>query len=383
MSSFPSLRTNRRKSSNSVGVRDTGSPRSVTKRRSRSTTSSPSSTTGAVGASSSERGSETGEQLVDPEWLRHVVVGARVQGSDLLLLVADRREDEHRRIRPAAQLAANIHSASVREHEIEDDAVRRAHCGAGQGLLCGGRDVDLVAGSLEARPKRPQDLRFVVDHEDARTAHLASAVRSAIAGSSSTKVDPALPGDPGSTQTRPPFASANPRAIARPRPLPRPTPDPRSNASKIRSRSVSATPGPRSRTRTMARPEAAAARHFDRIGRGELQGVLDQIDEHTLDLCCVDAKRRQFGGSVTSNTIGVRAELSSVRANSVSIVHSSGLRKAGPASRRERSRRFRRDARGGSTSIRIVSKSSLRSDRAKFEGRVLEPFARSPDRSER
>ena len=53
-----------------------------------------------------------------------------------------------------------------------------------------------------------------------------------------------------------------------------------------------------------------SGQHFDRIGRGrELQGVLDQVDEHPLDVRCVDAKRRQVRWQRHLNTIGVRAEL--------------------------------------------------------------------------
>src|SRR5207244_11616108 len=64
------------------------------------------------------------------------------------------------------------------------------------------------------------------------------------AGSSRTKVAPPVDRLLGSTQTRPPFASAKPLAIASPRPLPGPALLPRSKASKILSRSVSAMRGP-------------------------------------------------------------------------------------------------------------------------------------------
>src|SRR5207302_490867 len=157
------------------------------------------------------------------------------------------------------KLAADVRAAPVGEHEIEDDSIRRVRRRLRQRLRCCGGDLDLIAGALQARAQRPQDLRFVIDDQDAQTAHRGSAAWSVTAGSASAKVDPPRAGSEESTQTRPPFASANPRAIARPRPLPRSPPLPRSNASKIRSRSASATPGPRSRTRTTIASNSATA----------------------------------------------------------------------------------------------------------------------------
>ena len=111
--------------SNSCGVSCTGSPPTVTDRFSRSTRSSPISTTGSVGwAGAAQRRPQPGQQLVDPERLRHVVVGAGVERGDLLALVADRREHDH---------GASLHVRSSRQtsvpcrrqDEIEDDRVGR------------------------------------------------------------------------------------------------------------------------------------------------------------------------------------------------------------------------------------------------------------------
>ena len=70
---------------------------------SRSISSSPIFRTRlGLGRGAAEDCAEAGEQLVHSERLRHVVVGARVESGDLLLLVADDGEDEHRGVAPFA-----------------------------------------------------------------------------------------------------------------------------------------------------------------------------------------------------------------------------------------------------------------------------------------
>ena len=115
------------------------------------------------------------EQLVDADRLRHVVVGAGVERRHLLVLVADRREHDHRCRGPRAQLAADVDAGAVRQHEVEDHRVRRAHRRRRERRLGGVGRLDLVAGAAQARPQRAQDLRLVVDDEHARAALTLSA----------------------------------------------------------------------------------------------------------------------------------------------------------------------------------------------------------------
>ena len=66
---------------------------------------------------SAQRCAQTGEEVVDAERLRDVVVGARVECGDLLLLVADGREDEDRCVQPARssrQTSVPLPSGSTR-----------------------------------------------------------------------------------------------------------------------------------------------------------------------------------------------------------------------------------------------------------------------------
>ena len=160
---------------------------------------------------------QAGDQLVDPDRLRDVVVGARVERGDLLALVADRGEHDHRRRAPGAQLAARP----------------RCRCrpgGRGRGSPPpAAASPPRPAPSRRSRPCRPRSRR----RAGSSAARAGSAARrrrpgsaapltshSALAaGSASTKVAP-WPGR-DSAQTRAPFASAKPRAIARPSPAPR------------------------------------------------------------------------------------------------------------------------------------------------------------------
>jgi len=139
---------------------------------------------GSIGAP--QRRPEPGEQLVDAEGLRYVVVGAGVERRDLLGLVADDREHDHRRAAPRAQLAADRGAAPVRKDEVEHDRVRRVRGDGGQRTLRGLGRLDVVARPAQARSERAEDLRLVVDDKHAR-AHARTAARRAASGSERTR----------------------------------------------------------------------------------------------------------------------------------------------------------------------------------------------------
>ena len=88
------------------------------------------STTGASGSAAAppQRGSQAGEQLVHPEGLGHVVVGARVECDDLVVLALPRRQHDDRRLAPAAQ--ALDHLASRPCPAARDRAPRRRAAGS-------------------------------------------------------------------------------------------------------------------------------------------------------------------------------------------------------------------------------------------------------------
>ena len=140
--------------------------------------SSPISSTGSAdGSRAPQRRAQPREQLVDAERLRHVVVGAGVERRDLLALVADDREDDHRHGLHVRSSRHDLGAAHVGEHEIEDDRVGRATAAAVKACSAGRRGVDVVAGAAQARLQRAQDLRLVVDDEDAASSSASASTK--------------------------------------------------------------------------------------------------------------------------------------------------------------------------------------------------------------
>ena len=106
-------------------------------------------------------------QLLAAERLRHVVVGAGVERTDLLALVADGGDDDDRHAAPLAHLAADVDAAAVRQHEVEQDGVRRAVRERVERLLLRRRRVHLEARVLQHHAQSPDYLRLVVHDQDA------------------------------------------------------------------------------------------------------------------------------------------------------------------------------------------------------------------------
>src|SRR5262245_24089382 len=147
---------------------------------------------------------------------------------------------------PLAQLFRDFGTPSDGEDEIDEDGVRRLHRRDGNAVHTGARRNPLVACAPQVRSQRAPDLGLVVDDEDPLRAHRCTGTGVAASGNATMNVAPEPSSD--SAHSWPPFASANPRAIARPRPVPA-SPPMRSNGSKMRSSSVFVSPGPRSVTR--------------------------------------------------------------------------------------------------------------------------------------
>ena len=295
--------------------------------------------TGSVaGCVAPQRRTEAREQLVHPERLRHVVVGAGVERRDLLALVPDDRQDDDRRVAPprsSRQTSTPLLSGSTRSRMTPS----------------GGRPRRSRAPPLRSPPsrsrspprqrrlERTQDLRLVVDDEDSRALTTRSTPEARRpAGSARTsrrRTFAALP------LTVPPFAPANPLAIARPRPCPRR--DARSPARTarrlVRDRRGGSRPVVHDRDDDVS---LSLRRRRARPGRREREreGVLEQVHEHVLDLRAVDLDRGKSGASETFTRSPSSAELASAWPTRSSTVQSSGFGVGAPTSRRERSRRF-------------------------------------------
>ena len=114
--------------SNSVGVRCTSPPAAVTIRWGRSIASCAHLDhllAGDARLGAAQQRAHAGQQLADPERLGQVVVGAGVERADLVLLLADRRDQQDRRAQPVAQLPADVGAVGVGQHQVEDHQVGR------------------------------------------------------------------------------------------------------------------------------------------------------------------------------------------------------------------------------------------------------------------
>ena len=72
---------------------------------------------------SAQRRAEPGEELVHAERLGDVVVGAGVEGGDLVGLAFAHREHDDRHVGPAAQAADHLDAVDAGQAEVEDDEV--------------------------------------------------------------------------------------------------------------------------------------------------------------------------------------------------------------------------------------------------------------------
>ena len=164
-----------------------------------------------------QRRPDPGHQLRHAERLFHVVVGAVVQGGDLLRLPVAGRQDHDRHRREPAQRLQRVLPVHVRQPEIEQDQRGRPACGQPDAV---GRSVRAFHGKarrLQRRPQEAVDLRLVVDDQDAGLDHAeVTVIRISVPGEPSR----AASGRGLTASIVPPIASIMPRAMARPSPVP-------------------------------------------------------------------------------------------------------------------------------------------------------------------
>src|SRR5436190_22317 len=107
------------------------------------------------------------DQLARTERLGHVVVGARSQSLELVLLRRPRRDHDDRNVGSFTKRPADIETGEPGEHEIEDDEIRRTLGGGGEGVGAGVREIDLVPGVAQVQRDRLLRARIVLDHQNA------------------------------------------------------------------------------------------------------------------------------------------------------------------------------------------------------------------------
>ena len=271
----------------------------------KSTRRPSSSTTGSSAPPSPpQRRPQARDQLLRAEGLGHVVVGAGLERAHLLRLLADRREDEDRHLAPGAELARRPRRRRRRagrgRRSPRRGGARRRASSASRAVSAPDR---LEAGVAQDHLQRAQDLRLVVADEDRggrrRSSRLlARCAPRLLRGRPQRQLDHEVGPCPGadSAQTRPPFTSTRPRTIARPRP------DPRAGGRRgagRRARRSGRAPRPgspgRGRRPPAQRDPAGHGADQHRPARREAHRVLEQVDEHPLELGGVGADEGEVG----------------------------------------------------------------------------------------
>ena len=259
------------------------------------------------------------QQLADRKRLRHVVVRAGVERGDLLVVVADGRDEDDRRAAPRAQLPADVTSRAVGQQQVEDHRVRRTQRRRGQRLLRRRGGVDLVARAAQVRIERPKELRLVVDDEDARL-HDATRAGTRSHGQRQPRARTAARLR-GASSTVAPFASAKPRAIARPMPEPGRT----CRAALVEH--------------STAQRRRRVREHVD-VGDGVLERVVEHVHEHALDLRRRRLRRAEGRRRSTSANASLSRTSETARGSSSSTRPEGLVRRRGARLSRERSSRF-------------------------------------------
>ncbi len=113
-----------------------------------------------------ERSPEPREELVHPERLGDVVVGAGVQRGDLVGLGVAHRQDDDRDAAPAPNAFDHFDAADAGEAEIDDHDVGTAAGHKVERVFAGLGEVDVEPAGPEVDANRAADLSFVVDDED-------------------------------------------------------------------------------------------------------------------------------------------------------------------------------------------------------------------------
>jgi hypothetical protein len=145
---FPGLRTSVSSRCHSVGVRWTSWPSRLTRLAARSMVVGGDHRHLVGGrVAPPDRGPQPGEQLAHAERLGHVVVGAGVEGRDLVGLGIAHRQHDDRHLGPAAQAPRSRRCRRCRAGRGPRSPRRDGARRPGEGLLARGRQVHLVAAS--------------------------------------------------------------------------------------------------------------------------------------------------------------------------------------------------------------------------------------------
>src|SRR3984893_17797088 len=172
------------------------------------------------------RRADARQKLVDPEGLGHVIIGAPIERFDLGAFLFRIELDDDRESRAAVPYALDdVETIHVRQTEVEDKEIGGAsanHVERGARIA---RGRDEIALAFQARAKKANDRRLIVDDENAQLScprrHGSVPGGGAVpdAGRVIVRTAPSRAARFAAVSL-PPMASTKPRQIARPSPVP-------------------------------------------------------------------------------------------------------------------------------------------------------------------
>ena len=118
------------------------------------------------GAAPPEQGADAGEELVEPERLRQVVISAGIESPHDVLDRVARGQHEDRRVASfPPQLLRDLESGFLRQHDIQQDHVILVNVRQHGRLGAVGGDVDHIPFLLQALLDEARDLPVVFHQE--------------------------------------------------------------------------------------------------------------------------------------------------------------------------------------------------------------------------
>ena len=162
------------------------------------------------------------EQFATPERLAEIIVCPGVERLDLVRLLAADREDEHGQPAPFAQPLEHLDAGQVGQAEIEDDGVGPLGRCLDQARSAALRLAHAKARAFQCHAQQAADLHLVVDDKHFGLEGVGAHSGGTLAGRSRGRKIAKRAPPPGwlPASTRPPCASAKPRAMESPRPSP-------------------------------------------------------------------------------------------------------------------------------------------------------------------
>ena len=119
-------------------------------------------------AAAAQDRADPGDELLEAEGLRDVVVAAEGEAADLVVgRVAGREEDDRHPRALGAEALGDVEALHVREHDVEHDEVRLERGDRGERVGAGPGRLDLEALEAQGHAHDVDDVGLVVDDEDA------------------------------------------------------------------------------------------------------------------------------------------------------------------------------------------------------------------------